>query len=117
MVKKVAQKPLLSANTCQKLNLLTVNTEDANKVVHMANEVVGGLTKEQILADYSYVFTAPGQFPGEYHIEVDQTLRPVQHQPWCVVVALKVELKEKRVNGETIDSEESGRTNSAVWWQ
>ena len=86
---KVAQKPLLSANTCQKLNLLTVNTEDANEVVYMAKEVVGGLTKEQILEDYSDVFTGLGQFPGEHHIEIDPTVRPVQHQPRRVPVALK----------------------------
>ena len=92
---KVAQKPLLSTNTCQKLNLLTVNTEDANEVVHMAKEVVGGLKKEQILEDYSDVFTALGQFPGEHHIEIDPTVRAVQHQPRHVPVALKVELKEK----------------------
>ena len=92
---KVAQKPLLSANTCQKLNLLTVNTEDANEAVHMTKEVVGGLTKEQILEDYSDVFTGLGQFPGEHHIEIDPTVRPVQHQPRRVPVALKAELKEK----------------------
>ena len=93
---RIAQKPLLSANTCQKLNLLTVNTDRASESVHSTTvDVNGGLTKDTIIADYADVFRGLGQFPGEHHIEIDKSAKPVQHQPRRVPVPLKAELKEK----------------------
>ena len=89
---RVAQKPLLSANTCQRLNLLSINSDE---VVHMSQEVTTGLSKEDILGRFSDVFQGLGQFPGEHHIELDETITPVQHQPRRVPVALRAELKEK----------------------
>ena len=51
--------------------------------------------KKTYLADFLDVFQGLGQFPGEHHIELDETITPVQHQPRRVPVALRVSLREK----------------------
>ncbi|KAL3856077.1 hypothetical protein ACJMK2_015273 [Sinanodonta woodiana] len=51
------------------------------------------LTKEVILEDYSDVFDGLGCLPGTYSIEIDKTIKPVQHQPRRVPVAQKAEVK------------------------
>ena len=89
---RVTQKPLLSANTCQQLNLLSINSDE---VVHMSQEVTTGLSKEDILGRFLDVFQGLGQFLGEHHIELDETVTPVQHQPRRVPVALRASLKVK----------------------
>ena len=68
----VAQKPLLSANTCQRLNLLSINSDE---VVHMSQEVTTGQSKEDILGRFLDVFQGFGQFPGGHRIELDETIK------------------------------------------
>ena len=47
------------------------------------------LTKEYLLKEYKDVFTGIGLFPGQpYHIEVDDSIPPVQHPPRQVPVHL-----------------------------
>jgi hypothetical protein len=41
------------------------------------------------------VFTRLGCLPGEYCIEIDKNVKPVQRQPRRVAVPLKLELKKK----------------------
>ena len=41
------------------------------------------------------MFTGLGCLPGEYQIEIDPSIRPVQHTPRRVPVPLKAKLKEK----------------------
>ena len=41
------------------------------------------------------MFTGLGCLPGEYHIDIDPNIRPVQHTPRSVPVPLKAKLKEK----------------------
>ena len=81
-----AQKPLLSANTCEHLKL-TVN-------VNMS-EHIESLSKEKILHKYKDVFEGLGCFKGEYHIQIDENVKPVQHAPWCIPLAIREELKLK----------------------
>ena len=50
---------------------------------------------EELLKEYEAVFTGLGCLPGEYHIEVDPAIKPVQHAPRRVPVPLKSKLKEK----------------------
>ena len=50
---------------------------------------------EKLLKEYEAVFTGFGYLPGEYHIEVDPAIKPVQHAPRRVPVPLKSSLKEK----------------------
>ena len=47
------------------------------------------------MRDFEDVFTGLGCLLGEYHIEIDPNIRPVQHTPRRVPVPLKTKLKEK----------------------
>ena len=84
-VVNVDQKPLLSATTCEQLGLLTVHM---SQTVHSVRET-------DIMTEYADVFTGLGCLPGEYHMEIDDAVKPVQHQPRRVAVALKPELQKK----------------------
>ena len=47
------------------------------------------------MRDFEDEFTGLGCLPGEYHIDIEPNVRPVQHTPRCVPVLLKAKLKEK----------------------
>ena len=47
------------------------------------------------MGDFEDVFAGLGCLPGEYQIEIDPNIRPVQHAPRRVPVPLKTKLKEK----------------------
>ena len=48
-----------------------------------------------IMTEYADVFTGLGCLPGEYHMEIGDKVKPVQHQPRRVAVALKPGLQKK----------------------
>ena len=50
---------------------------------------------EERLKEYEDVFTGLSCLPGEYHIEVDPAIKPVQHAPRRVLVPLKSKLKKR----------------------
>ncbi|XP_077997421.1 uncharacterized protein LOC144450650 [Glandiceps talaboti] len=116
------QKPLLSGDTCQTLGLLTVNVPETVHTMNMATTILiysvktpkpsvkkmsantakdrvyqytSPLTQDKILSDYRDVFQGLGCLPGQYHLQVDQSVKPIKHQPRKVAVALKSELKKK----------------------
>ena len=87
---------LLSAAASVKLGIMTVNV--VNSVLQTPETT---LTEENILQEYSDVFNGLGCLPGTYSIEIDKTMKPVQHQPRRVPVAQKAEVKaeiERLVN-------------------
>jgi len=88
-----SQKPLLSGEACNKLGLITINA------VRQATALDSN--GEALIQDYSDVFDGLGCLPGEYHIEVDPSVSPVQHVPRQAPVALKAKLKEKLQDLET----------------
>lgn len=51
------------------------------------------LSFDKLMRDFQDVFTGLGCLPGEYHIEIDPDIRPVQHTPRRVPVPLKAKLK------------------------
>ena len=54
------------------------------------------LTKEYLLKEYKDVFTGIALFPGQpYHIEVDESIPPVQHLPRQVPVHLQPAYKRE----------------------
>lgn len=89
------QHPLLSAETCRLMGLITLNTQD--RVVNTVNEdpVPSPLTRSYITRHYADVFDGLGCLPGKYHLEVDPAVNPVQHLPRKVPVALKSEVMAK----------------------
>ena len=48
-----------------------------------------------LLQDYEDVFCGLGCLPGEYHIDVDPSVKPVKHVPRRFPVPLREKLKEK----------------------
>ena len=85
---KVARKPLLSANTCQVMQLITVNMPES------INNVTTN-SAEAILDKYSDVFHGLGTLPGYVHLQTNPEVAPVQHTPRKIPVALKKEVKAK----------------------
>lgn len=81
---KGIQKPLLSGTTCEKLGLITFT--NVNSVRSQ---------DDPIIVQFSDVFQGLGCLEGDYHIEVDPSIKPVQHVPRRVPLALKARLKAK----------------------
>lgn len=80
------QRPLLSGATCEALGVIKIDP------VHQATQAM------DLVDQYADVFEGLGCLEGEYHIEVDPSVSPVQHVPRRVPVALKQQLKEKLDN-------------------
>ena len=54
----------------------------------------GPLTKEGF-STVKDVFSGLGRLPGEYKIQIDKNIKPVQNNPRRVPLPLKMELKQK----------------------
>jgi hypothetical protein len=90
------QKSLLSAETCEKMNIIQLN-----ETVHSVSKMQQNeLTKNYILDEYKDVFSGLGCLPGEYHFDIDESVTPVQHQPRRIPQAFKQEVKDKIHNLE-----------------
>ena len=90
-------KPLLSAETCEQLGLITLAEEitlPVNNVETEAKKQIP-LTKEKILKEYKEVFEGLGHIGNASSFVVDQSHPPTQHAPRRIAVALKKEVKEK----------------------
>ena len=74
-------KSLLSADTCELFCLLTCHVQQAE----LCNTLEG----------FADVFQGLGSLPGDYHIEVDPDVRPVQHMPRNVPVAVQQEFRQR----------------------
>ena len=104
---RVARQPLLSANTCGKLGLISIHNTEQQKTLILQtviqerktdHETVNFNKKEEmdnLLKDYSDIFEALGGLPGKLHIEIDKTIEPVQHTP-----RKKEELRQKILSME-----------------
>ena len=80
------QHSLLSLKACVDLNLITVNDS-----VHM----VADEPFENILAEYDSVFKGIGCLAGEYDLEIDESITPVQERPRKIPLSTKEEVKTK----------------------
>ena len=80
------QKPLLSGHVCLKLGLISINNVCAVDAVGSENS---------LLVQYKDVFEGLGCLQGDYHIDIDNSVPPVQHAPRRTPVALKKRLKQK----------------------
>ena len=91
-VVKEAPVSLLSGRASEALKLF----ETSDCVFHLQNQAEQeSLTQEQILSQYSDIFTGLGKLPGVYKIEMDPDIKPVQHNPRRVPLPVKAELKKK----------------------
>ena len=81
---------LLSGRASSALQLIAFNVEC---VRHL--DEVKSLTKEGVLDNCKDVFSGLGRLPGEYKIQIDKNIKPVQNKPRRVPLPLKMELKQK----------------------
>ena len=84
-------RPLPSAETSEKLQLLKFNSRLTNTVHQVSDEKP--LTEEDKFSKYHDVFTGLGHI-GNVKIVVDNNVTPVQHSPRRVPVALRKEVKK-----------------------
>ena len=85
--------PIIDGNTCIKQDWISLGS---GQYIHSSNsKEYEPLSFDKLMRDYDDVFTGLGFLPGEYHIEVDPYIKPVQHAPRRVPVPLKARLKEK----------------------
>ena len=91
--------PLIGARAAQQMGLITVHDENfiAASPPPKENELqVKQITAEEVIKQYSDVFDRPlGTFPGEVHLEVDDSVKPVITPTRRVPTALKDDLKEE----------------------
>ena len=80
--------PILGKDACQSMNLL--------RRVHVdgVTSHSKGITKEDLLTEYSDAFSGVGMFEKEYDIEVDPSVRPVIQAPRKLPYAKYDQLKE-----------------------
>ena len=91
-------KPLLSAETCEKLGLLkvTINeTSEVNTVVTEQDKLQVPLKREAIQKEYKDVFEGLGHIGNSSSFVVNPDHTTVQHAPRRVTVTLQKEVKEK----------------------
>lgn len=86
-------KPLLSAETCEKLDLVKVN-HSVSDTLNFVSNTASPLSKEDIVKNYTDVFQGLGHI-GDVSFTVDESVQPVQHAPRRVPVALQEEVKKK----------------------
>ncbi len=86
------EKPLLSAETCQKLKFLQVLVSDKDAITHGKMSVN---TTSDIFHEYADVFEGLGCLDQIFHIGIDPTVKPVIHPPRRVLVTLKDPLKKE----------------------
>ena len=84
-------KPLLSAETCEELELLKVELDPEESIHSVENSL---LTRDPILRDYTDVFEGLGHI-GDTKIVTDHGIKPVQYSPRRVLVALRERVEAK----------------------
>ena len=89
-------KPLLSVETCGQLELLKVELDPEESINSVRNSL---LKRDQIFRDYSDMFEGLRHF-GDTKIITDPSVKPVQHSPRRLPVALRERVKAKLANLE-----------------
>ena len=88
-------KPILRAETCQKLKFLQVLVNDKNDKDEIAQDKMSVNTTSDIFQEYADVFEGIGCLDESYLIEIIPSVKPVIHPPRRVPVTLKDPLKKE----------------------
>ena len=78
---RVTRQPLLSTNTCEKLGLITIHSDDQseNSITQPeANFSNADTSNDHMLEEFRDVFESLGCQPGKVHVECDHNVKPVQ---------------------------------------
>ena len=80
---------ILGSKAIQQMELIKVLQENI-KSVHVEQAVV---TKESLLEQYPQVFEGIGCMPGNYHLTIDSSVKPVVHPPRKIPLSMKGKVK------------------------
>ena len=81
-------KSVLGLKPCEELELLTVNRQNILLVTSQSTNTQG-LSEQDIVNSYLDVFKSKGKLEGQLHLELDQSVQPVQLPPTRVPLAVK----------------------------
>ncbi|KAK7891393.1 hypothetical protein WMY93_023356 [Mugilogobius chulae] len=90
--------PLIGKRASEAMKLIKVHYENImaiDSIVTKEEDTKGQWTLEQIKTDFADVFTGDGCLEGEYRMEVDTSVKPVQLPKRRVPVAMMKPLKEE----------------------
>ena len=88
-------EPLLLAETCEKLQLIQLNTRITESTHQLHDSTVRqALSKQDLMNKYQDVFNGLGHI-GNAKIVIDPSVLPVQHSPRRIPVALLEDVKKK----------------------
>ena len=90
----IDSQPLISAETCKELELISINIEPVHEIHHVQSENSPNLTQEFILKHYKEVFEGLGHI-GDSKFVLKPDSKPVQHTPRRIPVAIRDRVKEK----------------------
>lgn len=100
------QPPLISAETCEQLNLIQIHAELCK--INLEEP----LTKEKLVESFNDVFTGLGCLSGKYNIEIDDSIVPVKSYPRRIPITMKEKLKQKldELEADGVIKKETGPT-------
>ena len=84
--------PIIDGETCVEKGFIIPGR---SPTIHSLQDKQGPVTEEFIDRYYSDVFSGLGCLPGECHLEVDKSVRPVQHPCRRSPIAMKPKMKVK----------------------
>ena len=93
IVEKENCKSILGAKASQLMNLLIVNKENIFTAESSIKEVPRFITKQQLIEEYPEVFQGQGILPRTLHLEIDESISPVQLPTRKIPLAVKDKLK------------------------
>ena len=76
-------EPILSKQTMLEMNLIKILDSDRDPRVSVLK-----FDTEPLLEEYDDVFEGLGKLDGQYHIVIDESIRPVVHPPRRLPVAM-----------------------------
>ena len=91
---KNAPWPIIDGATCKKHGWISLNVNNVHGVTN-ENDDIRSLTKAEIIGKYASNFDGLGCLPGEYKIEVDSDVHPIQDSPRRVPLALKNRIQDR----------------------
>ena len=103
LVKSKKIRPILGRKACLGMSIIKyLDNDELNQPNTAGGEVFvndssvsAPLSRDQLIRDFPSVFgDGVGQLAGEYHMELIESARPVQHAPRRVPVAIRERLKE-----------------------
>jgi hypothetical protein len=86
-------KSILGVKASQLMNLLVVNKENIFTTESNVKDVPKFITKQHLIEEYPAVFQGQGTLPGTLHLEIDESISPVQLPTRRIPLAVKDKLK------------------------